>query len=276
MNQRSLSMSNEKEQAYRYDLFISPEWREVFDELIDDSIVLPTKGRILEVNCGTGGRTVELGRRLSPNGEAVGVDPAGDRIDLARAKAQVEKLNNVTFQQAIPTDLPFLNSEFDAVIGDVSMLPTVEAEDVLDEMLRVAEPGANIVLKLSTHGSFDEFFSIYWEALLSLDLADTLWADLERLINERMTVSDAEEMARRAGLQNVESFTCKHEFRYENSDEFLESPLIEDVFLNDWLSIVPAESRSAVMNAFSAIIDRERHGGPFDLSIKATLVTGTK
>ena len=35
--------SNEKELAYRYDLFITPEWRDRFDTLINGSIEMPTE-----------------------------------------------------------------------------------------------------------------------------------------------------------------------------------------------------------------------------------------
>ena len=47
-------MSNEKELAFRYDLFITPDWRDRFDTLINQSIKLPAEARILDVNCGTG------------------------------------------------------------------------------------------------------------------------------------------------------------------------------------------------------------------------------
>ncbi|HXG91416.1 MAG TPA: class I SAM-dependent methyltransferase [Blastocatellia bacterium] len=269
-------MDREKELAYRYDLFITPDWRDRFDTLVNESIKLPTEGRILDVNCGTGAHAIEIAERLKGRGEIVGVDPSAERLELARAKAQVKKLNDVAFEQALASDLPFESDQFDMVIGDASMAQADEIEDLLTEMVRVAQPDARVILKMATHGSFDEFFSIYWEALNDLNLVEEVWSALESLINERVTVTDAEQMARRLGLRHVESFISKEEFLFETGKDFVNSPLIEDVFLEDWLEVAPEERRNEVRERIVSIIERERHNAPFDISIKATLIAGVK
>jgi ubiquinone/menaquinone biosynthesis C-methylase UbiE len=269
-------MADEKELAYRYDLFVAPDWRDRFDVLVNETVELPVTGRILEVNCGTGASALDLAARLGEKGDVVGVDPVSARLALARAKALIQKLTNVTFEQGIASDLPFTSHEFDAVIGDASMAHTDEIEDILSEMIRVASPEGRVVLKLSTRGSFDEFFSIYWEALLMSGIVDEVWPALERMINERLKVSDVEEMAQRAGLREVQIVSRKEEFTYENADEFLESPIFKDVFLAEWLEIVPESQRADIRQNIKEIIERERHGASFDISIKATLLSGLK
>ena len=269
-------MANAKELAFRYDLFITPDWRDRFDTLVNESAEIPTEGRILDVNCGTGAHSIELAVRLRGKGEVVGIDPSAERIELARAKALAKKLDDVTFQQAIATDLPFSDNEFDAVIGDASMLAADEIEDVLTEMARVAKPGARVVLKTVTRGSFDEFFSIFWEALLGAELIEEVWEALEQLINERKTVSNVESIANQAGLRKVQSFTSKEDFSFETAEDFLASPLIEDFFLEPWMAVVPESRRGEVRASLASIIDRERHSAPFEVSIKATVVTGIR
>jgi ubiquinone/menaquinone biosynthesis C-methylase UbiE len=269
-------MNQEKELAYRYDLLISSGWRDRFDTLIDEHLILPAEGRILEVNCGTGEYALELAERLRGKGEVIGLDSDAERLELARAKALVKKLDEVTFELGDPSDLRYPNNDFDAVIGDASMLPPSQIESLLGEMVRVAEYDKPVILKLSTHGSFDEFFSIFWEALLNAGLADELLGQLEGLINERLTVSGAEALAKRAGLRQVVSFVSKEEFEYESAEQFIESPLIEDIFLEGWLSIVPSAKRPKVRDEIISIIDRERHEASFEVSIKATLIKGIK
>jgi ubiquinone/menaquinone biosynthesis C-methylase UbiE len=270
------AMCNSKELAFRYDLFITPDWRARFDTLINESIKMPVEGRILDVNCGTGAHAIELAERMRGKGEVIGIDPSAERIALARAKAQIRKLDEVRFEQGTGSDLPFDSNEFSAVIGDASMPPAGEIEGFLSEMARVAQPEGRVALKLVTHGSFGEFFSIYWEALYEAGIDNEVWTELERLINERGTLSDAELMAKRVGLRNIESFISKEEFVYETAREFLESPLIKDCFLSDWLAIVPANSRDEIRREIASIIERERHNAPFDLSIKATVISGVK
>lgn len=269
-------MRNEKELAFRYDLFITPDWRDRFDTLVNESIEPPTEGRVLDVNCGTGAHSIELAARLPGKGEVVGVDPSAERIDLARAKALAKKLQNVTFQQGIATALQFSDYAFDTVIGDGSMLGADEIEDVLAEMVRLTAPKGRVVLKLTTRGSVDEFFSIFWEALLKAALVEDVWTELEQMMNERLTISEAELLATGSGLKKVVSFTNREEFSFETGEAFFTNPLIEDFFLEDWMSIIPESSRERLREEIVSIIDRERRDGLFEISIKATVVTGKK
>ena len=276
MNIGTNIMSNDKELAYRYDLFVTPDWKDRFDLLVNENVEMPLEGRILDVNCGTGAHAIELAERMRDKGEVIALDPSAERIELARAKAQAKKTTNVTFEQGSASNMSFESHEFDAVIGDASLLRASEIEDVVGEMVRVAAPDSRVVLKLTTHGSFDEFFSIYWEAMHDAGLDGEVWTALEGLISERLTVSGAEQMAGRAGLRNVESFVSKEEFSYETAEDFFESPLIKDYFLFDWLEIVPEASREDLQRRIASIIERERHNASFEVSIKATAITGTK
>jgi ubiquinone/menaquinone biosynthesis C-methylase UbiE len=269
-------MSDAKELAFRYDLFVTPDWRDRFDTLINESIKLPVEDRILDVNCGTGAHAIELAERMHGKGEVIGIDPSAERIAIARAKALVKKAKDVKFEQGIASGLPFESHEFQVVIGDASMLRADEIEDVLTEMARVAQPEGRVILKLTTRGSFDEFFSVYWEALHNTGMADEVWTSLERLINERRTKSAAESLAERSGLRNVESFISREEFNYETADDFLEAPLITDHFLTDWIEIVPDKDRSEVLGHLASIIERERNNAQFDVSVKATVIAGVK
>lgn len=269
-------MTDPKELAFRYDLFIAPDWRDRFDTVINENIELPLEGRFLDVNCGTGAYAIELAERLKGKGEVVGVDPDAERINIARAKSQVQKTKEVRFEEGPASRLPFEDNDFDVVIGDASLLHTSEIENVCVEMIRVARPEGRVILKLTTHGSFDEFFSVYWEALHDVGIAEEVWSALEQLIKERITVSSAETMAEGAGLHGIESFVSKEEFGFGNAKEFLESPLIADWFLSEWMEIVPPGSREAVLSKIASIIERERNKALFEVSIKATVLVGTK
>jgi SAM-dependent methyltransferase len=268
--------SNEKELAYRYDLFITPDWRDRFDTLINENIEMPTEGRILDVNSGTGAHAIELAERMRGKGEVIGIDPSAERIELARAKAQVKKIADATFEQGNASPLRFADREFDGVIGDASLLHARETEPLLGELVRVAEVDAPVVLKLVTYGSFGEFFSIYWEVLHDVGIDEQVWARLEGLINGRPTISEAEGMGERAGLRDLRSFSSLEEFPFESGEAFLDSPLIQDTFIDEWLAIIPAARRQKVRQRIAAIIDRERHDMDFNVSIKATLIAGRK
>lgn len=269
-------MNREKEQAYRYDLMITPSWRDRFDSLINENLELPEKGRILDVNCGTGAHAIEIAERMRGLGDVFGVDPNPERIELSRAKAQAKKLDDVIFECCEADALPYGDDDFDVVIGDASMMATPQIEPMLKEMLRVAKYDGTVILKLATHGSFGEFFSIFWEALLRVGISEEVWGRLEALINERLTVSAAEQLAARAGLRHITSIVEKEEFEYESGEEFLQTPLIADIFMDEWLAIVPEEKRQPVRDEIITLINEERHEQSFDISFKATLIKGVK
>jgi ubiquinone/menaquinone biosynthesis C-methylase UbiE len=265
-----------KELAYLYDLYVAPTWSEAFDQMVDEEIELPKEGRFLEAGCGTGGYAIDLAIRGGANTEVVGIDPSPEKLALARGKAVVKKLDRVEFREGAMRSLELPDDEFDLVIGDASMSAPSEIGPALAELKRVAGKGATVVLKLTTRGSFDEFFSIYWESLYNLGLLDYA-PQLEALITERLTVSDAEDLATDAGLKDVRTVTSKERFDYKDGKEFFESPLIETFFLNDWLAILPdEETRRKVQQQMMKIIDEEHHKMDFDVSIKATLIIGQK
>jgi ubiquinone/menaquinone biosynthesis C-methylase UbiE len=292
--------SDAKEEAYIYDLYIVPVWREAFDVIVDDEVKLPEEGKFLDAGSGTGGYAIDMAARGGSKVEVVGIDPSPERLSLARGKAEIKKLTNVTFQEGTLRALGLPDGEFDLVIADASMLPADEIGPIFAELRRVAKKGATIALKLTTRGSFDELFSIYWEALYNLNIVQYT-PQLEDLITERLTVTESELLASKTGLKNVRSVTRKERFDFSDAGQFFGAPLIKTFFLDCWLAMLPDEgTRHRVQEEMARIIERERHEMEsdlpsevvsdqmkavfdyerqkwnFDVSVKATLVVGEK
>ena len=271
-----ISKDNEKEAAYLYDLYVVPQWREIFDRMVEQEIKPPNEGRFLDAGCGTGGYAIDLSLLASAKTSVVGIDPSEERLALARGKADVKQAGRVTFQPGSLIALGVGDKEFDLIIGDASLLPVAELDQAFEELARVAKKGAVVVMKLTTRGSFDELFSFYWEALYELGLTEYS-PRLESLSTERPTASAAEEMADAAGWREIRSVTDREEFDFTDAETFFASPLINLAFLGDWLAILPDDAtRQRVRAQLATIIDRERDGASFYVSIKATLVIGQK
>src|SRR5262245_6878322 len=215
MGGNNSTMRDAKEMAYIYDLYVAPGWCEAFDQMIDDEIEAPKEGRFLDAGCGTGSYAIDLAIRGGAKTEVVGVDPSPEKLLLARGKAEVKKVDLVEFREGSLQSLKFDDGEFDLVIGDASMAPPSELGPSLAELTRVAKNGATVVLKLTTRGSFDEFFSIYWESLYNLGLLDYT-PQLEGLITERLTVSDAEQIAIDSVWKQVRSVTSTERVDYSD------------------------------------------------------------
>jgi ubiquinone/menaquinone biosynthesis C-methylase UbiE len=271
-----IATTNQKELAFIHDLYLAPQWREAFDGMVDEAVKLPSEGKLLDAQCGTGGYAVDLALRAGKDVEVVGLDASAEKLALARGKAEIKKLQKISFQQGTLSASGLPSEEFDWIVADASLTATRELKSVLAEMLRVAKKGATIVLKLTTRGSFDEFFSIYWETLYDLGLTQYT-PQLETLITERPTVSEAEALAAAAGLKHVRSVTSKERFDFASGAAFLEAPLIETYFLDAWLAALPDEqTRARVLDMLPSVIDEARQSLDFDVSIKATLIIAHK
>jgi ubiquinone/menaquinone biosynthesis C-methylase UbiE len=267
---------SKREIAFLYDLYIAPTWRDCFDRLFNEKIGLPKEGKILDVNCGTGGHALEIALGLNKKGQVTAMEQSAEMIKIAHAKAVVAKVGNINFFVGDPRSLAFPPQSFDLIICDATMLAPDKFTAQLKELVRVANPGAKIVLNTTTRGSFGEFYSIFWEALYECDLAEKLLAPLEALINERPTISDMEELMEAAGLKAAQTFQEREEFLFDDAAQFFAAPLIENYMLDKWLGILPRGAKTAVRAALERIIERERDGHQFDVSIKAALISADK
>ena len=271
---RIMGAKTDKELAYLHELFIATDWGERFAELLDEHLTLPKEGSVLYVAAGTGGHAIALQERSPVDLRFLCVDENEECLELARAKAIALK-DATEFRQDTVDDLNLPDDNFNVVIGDGSLLETLRAQQMLKEVVRVAAPGATVAFILPTFSSFGEFFSIYWEALHNLGLMDHE-ADVESLISRLPSVSAVEEMGEQAGLEKIESWTRIEEFDYESGEQFLNSPLIADFLMANWLKQLPANSRDDVVAEIGRLINEERHEAEFALSVKATLVIGRK
>jgi ubiquinone/menaquinone biosynthesis C-methylase UbiE len=270
----STNKKSDKELAFLQDLFIAPDWGERFAELIDEHLKLPNKGKALYLAAGTGGHALALQERAGSNLDLLCVDENPECLELARAKATAND-EQIGFEPVELDNLNLHDNQYDLVIGNASLISPQRIRKMLSEMIRVAAPSATIVFTLPTASSFGEFFSIYWEALHNIGLLDHE-SDVEQLITQLPTVSDVEQLAEEEGLRDIESWTRIEEFDFDSGEEFLNSPLVSEFLMHDWLALVPGDKRDDLANEISQLINEERHEAEFALSVKATLVVGQK
>jgi ubiquinone/menaquinone biosynthesis C-methylase UbiE len=268
------SPKTEKELAYLHELFVATDWGERFSQLIDDHLELPTHGEAVYVGAGTGGHALAIQERAGAKVKLLGLDENSESVELARAKATAVK-GSVEFRFANFERLAVADEQFDLVIGDASLVSINRVKEMVYELVRSAKPNATVAFVLATASSFGEFFSIYWEALHNCGLIDHE-GDVERLITQRPTISDMEDLAEGYGLEQISSWSQPEEFDFESGEAFLSAPLISDFLMRGWLESVPDSARERVAGEVARIINEERHEAEFALTVKATLIVGRK
>ena len=87
----------------------------IWQRLLDSDLI----GRadcVLDIGCGTGGSTRDLGR-VAVDGHVLGVDLSAPMLAVARSRTEAMGLNNVAYLQADAQIHPFEPSTFDVVVS---------------------------------------------------------------------------------------------------------------------------------------------------------------
>ena len=123
----------------------------------------------LDVCCGTGDLTVELGRRVAPDGHVIGCDFSEPMLDLAREKAPGDE--HVRFEWADALDLPYGPQRFDAVTVGFGVRNLADLDRGLSEMVRVLRPGGRLVILEITsprRPPLSTFYSLWFDRVVPL------------------------------------------------------------------------------------------------------------
>jgi ubiquinone/menaquinone biosynthesis C-methylase UbiE len=264
-----MSRKTQKELAFLRDLYIDPEWTLRFTDLVDKYIGFSDERTILYINAGTGNHALALRKKINKDAEFFATSENEDILTIARDKAVAVQAD------IIFTTQNFEDEAFDAVLADASFVRPADLQKFVEEAARVAEPGGKVAFFTVTAGSFGEVFSLLWEVLFNEDLGEH-GAVCEHLITELPTVSQIEEIAGNAHLENIKTHTQNEIFEYENGTDFVNSPLVADFLLPVWLKCLNEKEKTKATNKLARLVDAEDGSLTFRFSVKATLVTGEK
>lgn len=118
---------------------------------------------VLDICCGTGKITVELGKRVGEKGHVTGLDFSHNMLEIARAAVAEAGLGErVTLVQGNAMKLPFADNSFDAVTVGWGLRNVPDIFAVVEEMLRVVKPGKMIVSLDMAKPEIPVFKEIYW------------------------------------------------------------------------------------------------------------------
>ena len=130
---------------------------------------LSATARVLDVGCGPGTITAGLAARV-PGGEVIGIDRAGDVLDVARREAGRQGRRNVSFQTADVYRLAFGDGAFDVVHAHQVLQHLSDPVAALAEMRRACRAGGLVAARDSDYGGMfwfpevpglDEWLDLY-------------------------------------------------------------------------------------------------------------------
>jgi SAM-dependent methyltransferase len=143
-------------QETRYDAML-----DAFGTVAAETAVRPTTRSVLDVGCGTGAYTIELARRLRPNGgEVTGIDVDGDLIERARERAWDASVANATFVTADAADHDYAPGQFDAITSRFGTMFFADPVGAFAALGAALVPGGHLTFVCWREPSANGWFSL--------------------------------------------------------------------------------------------------------------------
>lgn len=109
--------------------------------------------RLLDCGCGPGTISLDFARMVAP-GEVIGIDREESQLELARAAARAQGVQNVRFEAASIYSLPYDDESFEGVFAHALFEHLKEPARALAELRRVLKPGGFAALRSPDWGGF--------------------------------------------------------------------------------------------------------------------------
>ena len=180
---------------------------------IDEFCARSPRSRILDIGCGSGNHLGIYGKHAGRAGRVVGLDRESRLVEVARAAHRdLPQVEVVVGSMDAP--LPFSDASFDLCCSNFAIYNASDPRATLAEILRVLEPGGQVVLIGPTSNNALEIYE-YNERLTGvaidpitlartdrlrqeiLPIVRDLFADVtEEVLNSCLTFPDADEFLR--------------------------------------------------------------------------------
>lgn len=159
---------------------------------------------VLDIGCGTGYATAIYSNYVN---NIIGIDYAKDFIDKANEYLHnYPNIKNAGFRVADITNLPFLNDEFDVVIGErilINISTWEQQQRGIDEIFRVLKKGGIYISVEVTEQGHDNI--TYYRNILGLEKLEKYWHNL--YINEDLFL---DYVKNKAVVNNIRRFGLYH------------------------------------------------------------------
>jgi ubiquinone/menaquinone biosynthesis C-methylase UbiE len=270
----------EERQARAHDEEIHPAWGEKWEALQLDALGTPISGAILQVGCAAGTMTEVLVERHQGKGRIVAIEESAAMLERARTRVRGRSEAPVFFRNHDPAErLPFAEETFDRVLAGPALGEAPDLDAAVADLVRVAAPGAQVVVALPLAGTWGELLDLFAE-VLQRRVAPAPEGTLGPLAEYRAHFPDGERLAgalERAGLIDVRIETARWELLFRSGREFFYAPVIERGPLPAWRAI--AAEHGDMLEIFIALkeaIDIYFAGQAFAVSVVAGCAWGHK
>lgn len=220
------------EEAAHYEAEIVPRFASLVSQALVAEIPNGTRGRILDVGCGTGNPSLSILKRLGEGGQVVGVDPSASMLDVARARALDQLGRRVFYKRERADQIKFGDEVFDIVVTSLTERVLPDYGSALLEMRRVLRAGGQFHLAEVTEGSFAELYDALRDVLVR-DEREDLFFEVDKLAARHLPASQFETRLQEAGFRSTRVQTESFKLSFRTADELFSDRLVEWLCFRD-------------------------------------------
>jgi ubiquinone/menaquinone biosynthesis C-methylase UbiE len=142
------------------------KWEHIFaqgfshatDELIDMAAI--TRGmRVLDIACGAGSQSIEVAKRVGPEGHVLASDISGTMLEHVRRNALEAGVENIETHASSAEDLDAALGPFDAAISRMGLMLFPAPQRALEVLRPLLRPGARFAALVFTTPANNPFLS---------------------------------------------------------------------------------------------------------------------
>jgi ubiquinone/menaquinone biosynthesis C-methylase UbiE len=199
-----------------YDRYLGPVIFEPYAEDLASRLKNEKLDRVLEIACGTGIVTRRMRDALPVNAEIVATDLNPDMFEFAKAKFRTGE--NVVWQQADASALPFPDRSFDAIVCQFGYMFVPDKPVAMREANRVLKPGATFLFNV-----WDSFEANPFAEIAHSTIASFFDRDPPRFYEIPFSLYDCNEvreLLRNASFEKIESFSETKPCRSKSAKDF--------------------------------------------------------
>jgi ubiquinone/menaquinone biosynthesis C-methylase UbiE len=130
-----------------------------------ERLSLPPGSSVLDVCCGAGASALSAAKLVGPRGKVKGVDLANELLELARAKATQQHLDNIHFELGDMLSLRFPSESFDAVVCVFGIFFVPDMAMAVRELWRLVRPGGQLAVTTWGPNLFEPANSAFWRSI---------------------------------------------------------------------------------------------------------------
>jgi ubiquinone/menaquinone biosynthesis C-methylase UbiE len=248
-------------------------WSAMFGLLLLEQVLLPARGTVLDIGCGTGFPLIELAERLGPECHVHGIDPWTAGLDRARAKIEARGTANITLHEGSASALPFAGATFDLIVSNLGINNFDDPPAAIRECRRVLRPGATLALTTNLQGHMTELYEELEVVIANLGDA-AAQNRFDENVRHRATAESARDLLEQNGVSVRRIIQREGTMRFANGTAFLNHHFIRLGFLPAWKRIVPGREREMFTKLLERLNARANREGALSLTIPMAYIEG--